>query len=858
MKSNKLFLLAGILLVSVSCEALTSSSSSESISSSSSETVNFTKNDYGEMFGNFYSSNITLSIEENQARLDFSTDSLILKPTKKTSFSLESVSFNVNYTVDAFVYETLDSSRIFRAYIPHETNSWLVLEEKNGLSWKLVEEFQPIFSEFLGTWNSSPSGLDNNYVFTDEYIDDVNVFKAEILTYGTPVAYYYQNYYVFEDIDTMHHEVYMVDSDYEEWLSFYVSEKSEDGAPLVLNDTSFNAPYLLPSHKYYLGEFYSTNGSINLTFDEENKTMVFGETVYNYQVKFTEAGYIIELNNETSSGKLISFYGGFYFDDGTTKIEYVRANYGLLEGTWYFDGSIIDFNLDEETWEEYVLKIDDQITTYTILAKDRQFAIKFNLGGTECVMTALLEDISVTITKGEKEYYAANYQYFTSIFVDTTYAIKSDKVTTMTISEDLYVVFDSKRTKGDYFFDLATNTICYSFKIDNKEYSCYLLEEGIFYVPFGSEENDYYIFCTESTLKAFEGEWTTGGITAEVIINMNLVSPTISHGNYTSSLSFDYFTDTGLTMIYESAKGQIGLGGMITGSFVEYSIKDDIAVINEYYIHVDDFKKLVGTYVLDGANGLEYIVINEDGTFQITGNKYDADGNVIGTELQTYETYFSYMEDWYGYRYVALAFYDPITNISVYCQFNGTYFTLFGSLNYYAESLYQKFGVYKDPNSSNCFTMFSDKVTFNDSDGSITAVSVQGEETIVTFSVMGSVYNAVFTDDSIHITGIDTDVTYQKQEFDISKFFGTWTINEIEYSLENKKNEITGANVPTFTFDTTSLTDYKVQYDENGHMQLVFVNFFTTYTITLDTEGPILVVEDSSPLPPPPPPPPLS
>lgn len=648
----------------------------------------------------------------------------------------------------------------------------------------------------------------------------------------------------------------MVDSDYEEWLSFYVSEKSDDGAPLTLNDTSYNEPYLVPSYKYYSGEFFSTEGSSTLTFDEESNTMTFGETTYNYQVKFTDTGYIVELNNDTSSGKLISFYGGFYFDDGTTKREYVRANYSLLEGTWYFDGSIIDFNLDEN-FENYILIINDTETPYTLFAKDRQFAIKFTLNSAECVMTALLEDISVTISKDGKDYYCANYQYFTSIFADTTYSIKNGVVTTMTISDDMSVTLGSNKTNGNYFFDITLNTICYSFTLDSKVYSCYLLEEGVFYVPFGDGENDYYIFCTESTLKAFEGEWTTGGITAKVIINMDLTSPTISHGSYTSSLSFDYFTDTGLTMIYESAKGQTGLGGMITGSFVEYTIKDDVAVIDEYYIHVDDFRKLVGTYVLDGANGLEYIVVNEDGSFQITGNKYDADGNVIGTELQTYEAYFSYMEDWYGYRYVALAFYDTASGMTIYCQFNDTHFTLFGSLNYYAEALHQQFGVYKDPNSSNCFTMFSDKVTFNGSDGSVTAISTQGEETTVTFAVMGSVYNAIFTNGSVHITGTDTDVTYQKQEFDISKFFGTWTINEIEYSLENKKNEITGANVPTFTFDTTSLTDYKVQYDENGQMQLVFVNFFTTYTITLSSDGPVLAVEDSSPLPPPPPPPPL-
>ena len=103
---------------------------------------------------------------------------------------------------------------------------------------------------------------------------------------------------------------------------------------------------------------------------------------------------------------------------------------------------------------------------------------------------------------------------------------------------------------------------------------------------------------------------------------------------------------------------------------------------------------------------------------------------------------------------------------------------------------------------------------------------------------------------------------YTKREFDITKYFGTFTIaddtnsyelgaftSELSYSVGLKTTSASGVE--------SIITSYTFELDDNGNLVIVFSSLFTEYRVSLDSDGkPQLSVKDTSSIPLPPPPPP--
>ena len=171
----------------------------------------------------------------------------------------------------------------------------------------------------------------------------------------------------------------------------------------------------------------------------------------------------------------------------------------------------------------------------------------------------------------------------------------------------------------------------------------------------------------------------------------------------------------------------------------------------------------------------------------------------------------------------------------------------FDSLYYVQEVLVNNQGYFTD--GTNILSIGGQEVYFNGN--KVTLESAQGNQLVFTDS--GTKYTVTIENDVATVVGGENTLTLNKGDFNLKEYAGSWTIDNVEYSLTVKENA-DGSLKYAFTYSGNTYTDYQVTV-VNGKAVVTFNILMSKYVITIDENGiATLSIESSIPLPPPPPP----
>lgn len=746
---------------------------------------------------------------------------------------------------------------LYRAFVPHEAESFLHLQYQSGTTtWEDVQEFTPLFEEFVGAWDSEYYSI----VVSDEYVDDYLVYKAKFITSSGSLDYYAEPYFAYSDIDTYVKTFTLYTQESEEFGTYYAAKPTEDTTfDICLFDTDWGMEFFYPAVSYYAGEWLGQNGSSTVTVDKDNKKIVINSVEYSFEL-YNDHGWRFKLTSGDKEGYVAPFIGGFDLVLGDTADTLVAADYESFNGEWYYNGKILTLDSKNKT-----VKIgDDAAVTGQFKVVDKKLVFFATVDGVELTLSIQYLSVALKAVYGNTTSFLINKDAFDSQLPGTYISLIGGSKSTVTIDSNAALYLD-----GD-LIDTAiltydTDNSCVIYQIGN--YSIYMLANGVICLTDGENTQ---VFATQTVLKAFNGSWTDDGINVSYTVDLDAGTIALVKDGTSTPVNFllDFVDGLGLVLFVQidenataASKAFKILAVDSLGTVYQYSITDDYNIssnVDSTFIRIEDYSKLVGTYCYDGPQGVEYIKVTSDGHLFVTSSKRDSDGNFITGEYELAEYSFNTMF-YYGNDVLAFSFVEPKTNYNVFVYVHDNYAEFFGN-KYYVEEIHEAAGVYQLNDGTDLVSIQNDSVRYKGTTYTVTSYTAGEDANTLKF---GS-YTASYTKEGVlTITDGDAVETYTKREFDITKYFGTFTIaddtnsyelgaftSELSYSVGLKTTSASG-------FESI-ITSYTFELDDNGNLVIVFSSLFTEYRVSLDSDGkPQLSVKDTSSIPLPPPPPSL-
>lgn len=872
MKKSLSFALMGAAVLSLfSCKGNTPSTSSSvpstsSSSSSSSPQKEFHDEQLGLMKGHFIGENYELDISLKGSTLTSNENGssrelriIDITTEKYISSTLDNQQFDVDYVYFEDPSEVLQQYRVF---IPKEDYASLRLEKFRLGDWVEADNLYFWDNNYVGTWATTvnTAGFIRSAVFTDDFIYP---FSDSTLKLPTGYEYFgetvwYPQFATSKNSETGEYEttaqVLAYDkTDLSSPFSYYtLGPSSDENYSISMYDVSWGQEYYYPSAEYYKGEWYTSEGQLSITEGENANEVIYnGETYTTEVVKDDDYGWVTYLKAGNKTLTLVPFVGGFTLKTSDSTLDAVMFNIEALKGHWlYGNKEIVIYSTYDDDWNEVLkVEVNGSEVTPTFMARNKKFAINIQIDGQEAYLTSLHANSVAVLSIGEEETYVCAREIYNDYFVaagnminSNSLNMSSNNLETLTFMENFMVRYNQNDYPVDYKYDENIGVVCASFEVDaDTQYTLYILDENIFMLEKKSTESEYLIFAAESYLEGYVADWTKRGAKATLSIDGNY---NVHFKNMTYSVIFDYDESMGFYMYFleknASAAYTLNLSlGTLKYSKIGYQ-GDDLAILEDaWYIKVEDYKKIEGTYIYVGERGKEYVVIDDSETVKITTN---VNGNFVLKDYTGDNVRFSYYENT-----ICLTFKDDGTNLYLYVYTDGIKFNFFNQLYYIQDVLVENQGYYSD--GVNTLSIGGQSVYYNGSEAKINTAQ-NGE---LVFTVNGTTYSATFNDQVATVTNDGNEVTLAKKDFALKNYAGSWTIDNVNYSLTVKENS-DGSVLYNFSMDGTSLKDYQLS-EEDGKIVVTFTYLAYKYEIRIDENGEAkLTVASSIPLPPPPPP----
>lgn len=840
----------------------TSSPTTSSLTTSSSQ-KEFQDEQLGLMKGHFIGQKFELDISAKNSSLlilDSSSSHELrmtdIKKEKYTSVKFENVEFDVDYV---YFEDASEEGTQYRIFIPKEDYSDLNLEKNVSGEWKLVDYLYPWVNDYVGTWTTTvnTAGFIRTAVFTDDFI----YLSGSNLKLPTGFEYFGASVWWPQFATTFNSETNQYDTtiqveaydqnDFSSPFSYYtLGESSDPNYSISIYDASWGMEYYYPSAEYYKGTWVTSNGEISITEGSTTNEFIYNNETYQVEVvKKNDYGWITYLTSGNKKITLKPFVGGFTLESGNSVIEAVSIDTSSLEGTWLYGNKTIKLGIDyDDDWNE-VLKvfINGSEVPSSFTCYNRKFVVCFELDGKTAYLSVHHANTIAILNVGEEQSFVCAKeiyeQYFSSVgklVSSSSLGLLINTLETLEFSDDFKVKFNDKTYPIEYTYDEEMDVVCVKFKEDDKtSYIVRVVDDNVYMLNKESDDQNYTIFATESYLNGFVADWTKRGAKATLTIESNY---SVVMDGLRYSTVFDYDNENLEFYMYFIAKDQsamytlsLSLG---TLKYAKIGYKgEELAVLEDaWYIQVEDYKKIEGTYIYVGERGEEYVIIDDSEAVKITT---DVNGQYVLKTYQGDDIRFSYYDD-----KICLTFKDDNSKMYLYVYTDGIEFNFFNALYYLQAVIAENQGYYED--GTNTLSIGGKAVYYNGSEAKI--VSAQGKNLV--FTVNGVTYTATFANGKATISDGTNTNTLKKKDFALKDYAGSWTVNNINYSLSVKENT-DGSILYTFKMGETSLREYQISV-EDGKIVVSFINLLEKYEIRIGEDGKAnLTVSSSIPLPPP-------
>lgn len=827
----------------------------------------FTEEQLGLMNGHFIGEKYELDLSLDASSLydskNKSRQNLEITDIKKEKYVSETITDVSSFDIDYLYLEDKEQSSVqYRVSIPKEDYASLKLEKYDQEKWKTEDNFYLWDNNYVGTWATTveTAGFVQTAIFTDDFITPISGSDLKLPTgkFSYIDSVWYPQFATYKNEKTNEYEtslqvlVYDQDDLTEFMLDFALIPSTDENYPIALYYVSYGWEYLYPSAEYYKGNWYTKHGQITISEGEDANKLKYNDTVYQSEVvKDDDYGWVTHLKVDNKDLVLRPFVGGFTIESNNETVEAVSLNTEDLKGTWLYGNKEISVSTeyDEDYNEVLKVTVDGNEVTPTYVARNRKFTLQFTLDGQQAYLSVVHKNAVATLNVNNQDVYVCTREVYDENFVMAGKLITSEsaglllnRLETLVVNDDFTVTYNNVSYPATYEYDDEMRAVRVTFDYKDKTYALYVFSlEGVYLLEKDMSANNYSIFASESYLEGFVADWTSRGATATLKIDENY---NVNFKDLNYAVTFDYNLNLGFYMFFTNQSSTVAYMLYLSSGTLMYSKigyqGDELTTLEEdWYIKVEDYKKIEGTYIYVGDQGKEYVIIGDDETVQITTL---VDGKNVLKDYSGQDVHYSYLNG-----EVCLTFKVEGSNTYVYVYLNGLRVNFFDSLYYVQEVLVNNQGYFTD--GTNILSIGGQEVYFNGN--KVTLESAQGNQLVFTDS--GTKYTVTIENDVATVVGGENTLTLNRGDFNLKDYAGSWTIDNVEYSLTVKENT-DGSLKYAFTYSGNTYTDYQVTV-VNGKAVVTFNILMSKYVITIDENGvATLSIESSIPLPPPPPP----
>lgn len=828
---------------------------------------NFTEEQLGLMKGHFIGEKYELDLSASASSMydskNESRQNLEITDIKKEKYVSETITDVSSFDIDYLYLEDKEQSSVqYRVSIPKEDYASLKLEKYDQEKWKTEDNLYLWDNNYVGTWATTEetAGFVQTVIFTDDFITPISGSDLKLPTgkFFYIDSVWYPQFATYKNEKTNEYEtslqvlVYDQDDLTEFMFDFALIPSTDENYPIALYYVSYGWEYLYPSAEYYKGNWYTKDGKISISESEEANKLKYNDTVYQSEVvKDDDYGWVTHLKADNKDLVLRPFVGGFTIESNNETVEAVSLNTEDLKGTWLYGNKEISVSTeyDEDYNEVLKVTVDGSEVTPTYVARNRKFTLQFTLDGQQAYLSVVHKNAVATLNVNNQDVYVCTREVYDENFVRAGKLVTSEsaglllnRLETLVVNDDFTVTYNNVSYPATYEYDDEMRAVRVTFDYKDKTYALYVFSlEGVYLLEKDMSANKYSIFASESYLEGFVADWTSRGATATLKIDENY---NVNFKDLNYAVTFDYDLNLGFYMFFTNQSSTVAYMLYLSSGTLMYSKigyqGDELTTLEEdWYIKVEDYKKIEGTYIYVGDQGKEYVIIGDDETVQITTL---VDGKNVLKDYSGQDVHYSYLNG-----EVCLTFKVEGSNTYVYVYLNGLRVNFFDRLFYVQEVLMNNQGYFTD--GTNILSIGGQEVYFNGN--KVTLESAQGNQLVFTDS--GIKYTVTIKNDVATVVGGENTLTLNKGTFNLKDYAGSWTIDNVEYSLTVKENT-DGSLKYAFTYSGNTYTDYQVTV-VNGKAVVTFNILMSKYVITIDENGiATLSIESSIPLPPPPPP----
>lgn len=792
-----------------------------------------------------------------------SRQNLEITDIKKEKYVSETITDVSSFDIDYLYLEDKEQSSVqYRVSVPKEDYASLKLEKYDQEEWKTEDNLYLWDNDYVGTWATTEetAGFVQTVIFTDDFITPISGSDLKLPTgkFSNYDSVWYPQFATYKNEKTNEYEtslqvlVYDQDDLTEFMFDFALIPSTDENYPIALYYVSYGWEYLYPSAEYYKGNWYTKHGQITISEGEDANKLKYNDTIYQTEVvKDDDYGWVTHLKADNNDLVFRPFVGGFTIESNNEKIEAVSLNIADLKGTWLYGNKEISVatEYDDDFNEVLKVTVDGNEVTPTYVARNRKFTLQFTLDGQQVYLSVVHKNAVATLNVNNQDVYVCTREVYDENFVMAGKLITSEsaglllnRLETLVVNDDFTVTYNNVSYPATYEYDDEMRAVRVTFDYKDKTYALYVFSlEGVYLLEKDMFANNYSIFASESYLEGFVADWTSRGATATLKIDENY---NVNFKDLNYAVTFDYNLNLGFYMFFTNQSSTVAYMLYLSSGTLMYSKigyqGDELTTLEEdWYIKVEDYKKIEGTYIYVGDQGKEYVIIGDDETVQITTL---VDGKNVLKDYSGQDVHYSYLNG-----EVCLTFKVEGSNTYVYVYLNGLRVNFFDSLYYVQEVLVNNQGYFTD--GTNILSIGGQEVYFNGN--KVTLESAQGNQLVFTDS--GTKYTVTIENDVATVVGGENTLTLNKGDFNLKEYAGSWTIDNVEYSLTVKENA-DGSLKYAFTYSGNTYTDYQVTV-VNGKAVVTFNILMSKYVITIDENGiATLSIESSIPLPPPPPP----
>lgn len=749
----------------------------------------------------------------------------------------------------------------------------VILETYVEEEWKEVDSFMPAIYEFAGAFN----GLEawnvnsNNYVYL--YSSNFDYESG-----GFPIDIYYaRNLYATTTVNIsffseIEEGVYLkgIDAfDLSDGMAYEMPVAAAPEGLVYFPESADEEPTLCwyPDFSPIVGQLYTDTGdSIAFYYEEETQTIFdrdereFGDPEvlwghdFGYTCVLTEVGDGLE-NPATLQTNLNADYWFVAYSSATEDESFAVAPVSTFYDTSFayfdFESAFVfadnentlefGYQLDEDWNESLLVRYNGEaLTDFAIVAGPNGRAyLTFTVGeGIEAVHYNFFrgsDTIGHMYSGLDFVGYFFDYNYYADLYVGEYFGAISSDVFSLTIDSTLTLSFHNEL--GDYSH---AGTLVF----DEEKLSVVLqYEKG--YFTLGSADLHVY----------FDHSDEYGGITT-IYVEKEAITPLFGTYYLNGQPRYEFndykWTIDGFEGYYEitiltDAYGEYRLGFSVYNSFGElvYFLTDFLGTFTVYETIAGSLKyqgvalldkywaNAVGTYVYEGEDGTEYLILDNDGKLQLS--TYNGEGAL---ELKEYDYTFSV---------------DPETGELLLIVLVGegrsatftrtTYGYSIGGNLYMEKTLAYVQGVYYSPSYDRVIEVRGDKVYVDGAlakDAVITPLSSGNGATIKYNDVTYTYCVDEFEGFVVTMENPEQDIygVLERFDFNLADYVGEWKVGEDTYKLEaNALGDYTMYKNGSFFMDNYSIVM------KDHHVCVRYATPFGTVYLYLNGEQVQIIVE---------------